>query len=406
MSNGLLMVIPSTIRFFELRCEIDEDYANNLREYLRSFSTVTFACPVSTKKTFDIARSIPMTKIEGYNRLTFIPLPYPYREDRYLKYYLSVRAKLSSEIARSDFLLFSPHAKYDWSTLAANLAISQSRKFGIECDYDYRNVGSFHLSSMRPGLRKLRKVWWAKSFYDAADRCLKHSAIALLQGQEVFDGLKHLAANPQKVLNVQVTSDDLISENELGRKIHSITGSRSLQIIYAGRMAAMKGPLDWLNALKGAIELGVDVKATWLGEGPMLSEMSNEIRRLGLQKNVELPGLVPRDELMRRLKYSDMFLFCHKTGELPRCLGEALVSGAPLVGYGTGYPRDLVAEHGGGEFAETGDWRALAQIIADLGKDRRRLATLVESAAKSGACLNRDAAIRQQIDLIRTYLGR
>jgi glycosyltransferase involved in cell wall biosynthesis len=406
MDGSLLMVIPTTVRIVESKREIDEDYANNLREYLHYFTSITFACPITTGHNFNIARSVSMTEIEGYERLTFVPLPYPYREDRYLKYYLSVRAILSNEIDRADFLLFSPHAKYDWSTLAANLAISRKRKFGIESDYDHRSVGDFHLSTMRPGLKKLRKLWWAKSFYRAADRCLAHSAIALLQGQEVFDGLKHLTSNPRKVLNVQVNSEDFILENDLSSKMRSITEPRPLQIIYAGRMAEMKGPLEWLNALKEAIELGANLKATWLGEGPMLAEMSREIRRLGLGENVVLPGLVPRKELMHRLKSSDLFLFCHKTGESPRCLGEALVSGTALVGYGSKYPRDLVAEHGGGEFAETGDWRALAQIITSLDRDRRRLATLVQGAARSGTCLDRDAAIRKRIDLIRTYLGR
>src|SRR4051812_28753145 len=98
MGDGLLMVIPSTVRIVESRLEIDQDYAHNLREYLRRFSTVTFACPLSQGQTFSIVRSISAKEIDGHERLTFMRLPYPYREDRYLRYYLSVRAKLSAAI--------------------------------------------------------------------------------------------------------------------------------------------------------------------------------------------------------------------------------------------------------------------------------------------------------------------
>ena len=322
MDGKLLMVIPSTVRLVGTIYQIDVDYANNLREYLRSFSTVAFACPVSVERTFDIARSILFNEIDGYERLRFISLPYPYREDRYLYNYLFVRAIIASEINNADYLLFSPHAKYDWCTMAANVAISQKRKFGIECDHDHRSVGDFHLSITRPGLRKIRKTWLTKSFYRAADRCLANSAIALLQGQDVFDGLKHLAPNPKKVLNVQVNSDDFILRSDLSAKIKSIIESRPLKIIYAGRMAAMKGPLDWLNALKGAIEMGANVEAIWLGAGPMLADMTSEIKRLELEKYVVLPGLVSREELIRHLKQSDVFLFCHKTGNPLGALGK------------------------------------------------------------------------------------
>lgn len=406
MSNSLLMVVPSNVRLVEGEIQVDSDYANNLRAYLRAFSKVTFACPIFTTKTVSIVRSVPMNQIEGHERLVFLPLPYPYREDRYLKNYISVRARLVKEIADADFLLFSPHSKYDWSTLAANLAISQKRKFGIESDYDHRSVGDFHLSLMPSGVKKLRKIWWTKSFYRAAERCLSHSALALLQGQEVFDGLKQFAPNPKKVLNVQVNSEDFIPQPELESKLQSLPSARPVKIVYAGRMAQMKGPLDWLQTLHAAIGKGANLEATWLGDGPMLAEMRDEIKRLGLEGRVALPGLVSREELFGRLRRSDVFLFCHKTGESPRCFGEALVSGAAIVGYGSAFPRDLVAERGGGEFVETGDWRGLAEIVVKLDKDRPRLARLVKNAFGSGGFLDRETAIRARISLIETYLGR
>src|SRR5579863_7669757 len=127
MRNNLLMVIPATVRWTGSEYEVDEDCSHNLREYLKSFSTVTFACPIPIRETFNIVRSIPMNQIDGHERLSFMRLPCPYREDRYFQHYLSVRSLLSAEIDKSEFLLFSPHAKYDWSTLAANLAISRGR---------------------------------------------------------------------------------------------------------------------------------------------------------------------------------------------------------------------------------------------------------------------------------------
>jgi len=117
----------------------------------------------------------------------------------------------------------------------------------------------------------------------------------------------------------------------------------------------------------------------------MLPLMRQEIERLGIGNNVVLPGIVDRQAIMANLKKADIFLFCHKTGESPRCLGEALAAGCPLVGYGTAYSRALVATRGGGEFAEINDWQSLGQTIVSLDQDRDKLEHLIQAAAASGA---------------------
>jgi len=406
MPNRLLLVIPPVVRLVKGVPEVEADFANNLRMYLRNFGEVTFACPISAhSENSGILRSLPIKDVENSNRLSFIPLPFPYREDRYLLHYLATRKLLRAEISKADYLLFSPHAKYDWSTLAATLAIKMKRKYDMESDWVHESVQRLHLAAMPPGLNKIRKTLWMHSFLRTVNKCFAHSSVALLQGQDVFDAYKDIAPNPRKVLNVQVAADDQISQIELDRKLAHILAGNPLRISYAGRMIGMKGPLDWLKAVHAAIESGVALTADWFGAGSLMDEMRSEVHRLGIQKNVSLPGVVGRDEIIARLKSTDIFLFCHKTGESPRCLGEALATGCPLVGYGAAYPRELVEVGGGGEFAEIGDWKGLAQLMISLDRDRLRLARLAEGAANSGKLLDRDTAIERRIDLIKTYLS-
>ena len=105
--------------------------------------------------------------------------------------------------------------------------------------------------------------------------------------------------------------------------------------------------------------------------------------------------------IMQTLKNSDIFLFCHKTPESPRCLVEALVSGCPLVGYGSAFPKDLVAQRGGGQFAAVGDWRELVNIVKKLDKNREKLGELIQSASATGRLYERDATMQHRIDLIK-----
>ena len=252
---------------------------------------------------------------------------------------------------------------FDWPTLAALEAIKMKRKYVFESDWDHESVSRFDINLMPWGLNKLRKTVWMHSFLRALYKCLSHSSFALLQGQDVFVAHKCAAPNPHKVLNVQVTSEDHIPSVELDAKLAGIREGKSLRISYAGRLAAMKGPLDWLQAIAAAIEAGVNLRGTWFGDGPLMPQMQQQIEHLGIQKRVTLAGVVGREEIMAKLRETDIFLFCHKTGELPRCLVEALATGCALVGYGTAYSRDLAATFGGGEFADVGNWKALAETI-------------------------------------------
>ena len=253
--------------------------------------------------------------------------------------------------------------------------------------------------------KKLRTMFWTNSFLGQVDRCFVNSSVALLQGQDVFDAYKAVAPNPRKVLNVQVSSEDYIPVAELRSKLDKINRGNAITIAYAGRMVEMKGPLDWISTVHAVIESGVKLHVTWFGDGPLMLEMRREVERMRIGRNVTLAGTVSREELMQCLRRTDIFLFCHKTGESPRCLGEALAAGCSLVGYGSAFPRDLVANHGGGEFARSGDWKMLASIVVSLNRDRPRLRQLVELAAASGRKLDRDTAMQERIDLIKRYLA-
>ena len=246
---------------------------------------------------------------------------------------------------------------------------------------------------------------WARSFLKTAEKQFSRSSLALLQGQDVFDAYKNIAPNPHRVLNVQISPEDHISAVRLQAKRDRIAAKEPLSISYAGQAIARKGPLDWLKAIHGISEAGVEFQATWFGDGSLMPEMKREAERLGIGGKVMFPGSVGRKEIMATLQNTDIFLFCHKTGESPRCLGEALASGCALVGYGTQYPRELVAKRGGGEFTEMDDSQGLADIIVCLDRDRAKLDGLVAAAAASGRLLDRDIAMQERIDLIKTHLS-
>jgi len=411
MGKRMLMVTPQVVLDRNGTLEIDPHFENNITGYLTRVDHVTVACtPAKVTAESWISNSIPIEQCKIADRFKLILLPEGYREDRYLLNHRRVAKLIEAEIDKADYLTFAPHAPFDWPTLAAKIAIRKGRRYDVEADWDMRQVSTAIWSTMKPGPNKLRKYVWFQWFFRDLEHIMSKSSLALLQGADVFNAYRQIAPNPRKVLNIQVTQDDLIGELDLGRKLKEIRAGEALRIIYTGRATHMKGPLEWLQTLKRLhdgtyYDSPVKFHATWYGDGDMLDEMRVFVAKHRLGDCVSIPGSVSRDEVLDAMRESHLFLFCHLTLESPRCIVEALASATAVVGYRTLYTDDLVREHGGGEFVPMHCWQELAQSLVNLNNDRERLAALVEGARATSQHFDRDAAIRERIDLIVELLS-
>jgi colanic acid/amylovoran biosynthesis glycosyltransferase len=401
--GSLLLVIPTVLELEDTNIRFDGDFSNNVEAYLREFDTVTVACPAHQRKN-----SFPSTKdlssVAGNERLNVIVLPEPYREDRYFINRGKVRKLLKDEIDKSEFVLISPHAAFDWSTLAAEICIEAGKKYNMEADWNLPQVTQYIWQQMPFGLNKFRKFLWQKYHNPKYLRCLKYSSLSLVQGEDVYNEYRKIAPNAFPVLNIQITDKDKISRESLDRKITAVERGAPLKIIYAGRAAEMKGPMEWLAALEILKKRGIEYHASWYGDGELLTKMKSFIHERGLSEYCDLLGNADRETVFSALQSADIFLFCHMTKESPRCLVEALAAAAPLVGFGTDYSRSLVRKFGGGAFVERGDVTGLADLLQHYSLHRHELASLIRSAADSGQALDRDIAISERISLMKQYL--
>lgn len=401
--QSLLLVIPTVLELDDGVVRFDRDFSNNLEAYLADFDRVTVACPAAPERgAFPGTRAA--TELPGAERLRTIVLPQPYREDRYLRRRGEVAALLTDEIDRARYILISPHAPFDWSTLAAEICIRRGRGYNMEADWNLPVTSHYIWSPMPFGLNKLRKKLWLVHHNRRYWRCLEHSRLALLQGEDVYNEYRTIAPNAHSVLNVQITDREKIPADRLAAKLVGVGADRPLRLVYAGRAIAMKGPMYWLETLRHLRAAGVRFEAVWFGTGAMLGEMQRTIARHGLEDCCRLPGSADRTVVFEAMRDADAFLFCHMGKESPRCLVEALASAAPLVGFGSDYSRSLVRDQGGGVFVEPGDSAGLARAMAELDRDRPALGELIAAAARSGRLLDRDRAIEQRIELMKRYL--
>jgi glycosyltransferase involved in cell wall biosynthesis len=404
MTGRLLQVLPSVMTLVNGELELETDFCEGLRLYLDNFDEICVACPVTTDvRNSGLRRSRRIKDLPFQNRIKVVALPNAYNWRDFLLSYANVRKVISGEIQKADYLVFSPHTLIgDWPTLAVREAIKMNRPYVIDADVVYEEVARVGSTKDHPWKRMVKQRVMTPIFQRQHRYCLEHSAAALLQGQDVFDAYAPYCRNPHKVYHMPVSEADYVSEGELQNRLLSLNEGRPLRITYVGRAIEMKGPIDWLRTLHAAKQAGARFEAAWLGDGLGLPNMRSTAESLGLTDVVSFEGYVSdRDQILGTLRHSDIFLFCHKTPESPRCLIEALASGCPLIGYGSSYPRDLVAQCGGGEFTEIGNWQALARIVADLDKNRDRLCELISQARVSGRLFERDATMQRRIDLIK-----
>ena len=299
----------------------------------------------------------------------------------------------------------TPHAPFDWPTLAALMLIKRGRPFAVQADWDLWSTIRLIYEDIKNPAKRARKYLHTRIFLRRYRTILEigEASVALLHGNDVFEANKNLTPNPRLIHNPSVDVDDQICQSELMAKTQRLLEGEPLRIVYAGRTEAMKGPLDWLASLASARDQGLEFTADWYGSGSMETEFKTKMKELKLEAKVQYHGKVARSTLFDALRASDVFLFCHKIRESPRNLIEALACGLPIIGYHSPYAKDLSEEYGGSVLHPVGEVAAVAASLLELDENRERLRQLVEQATASGVQYTRQAAIAERAGLMLEY---
>ncbi|MEM7064222.1 MAG: glycosyltransferase [Cyanobacteria bacterium P01_B01_bin.77] len=406
----ILQVFPSIIKEIEGDLFIDVDWADALKLYTENFDKVVFACPISTitqdNPDSGLKNCRPINQLPQWaSKLEVLPLPYAYKFHRFIYHKSSVRKILRDYIRKASYLEFSPSSLIgDWATLASTEAIKMKRPYVISGDIVYPERMRFSIQDQSKWKRYIKEYSSIKPFEKKYSTILKNAGLAFFQGQDVYDEYSPLPKVSHQIYHVTMTKEERISSSQLEHQITELKQGRALKICYAGRAGALKGPLDWIYALDAAIKSGVNLEATWIGDGSLLAEMQSLAQKLNITEHIQFTGFVSeRKKLLKILSESDIFLFCHKTRESPRCLLEALGSGCALIGYEGVYPEGLVKTYGGGLFTPINDWEGLSQLLVNMNSDRIQLSQLIQNAYRSGELHDRDTAYMNRINLIKQF---
>jgi 1,2-diacylglycerol 3-alpha-glucosyltransferase len=170
-------------------------------------------------------------------------------------------------------------------------------------------------------------------------------------------------------------------------------------LISAGRLAKEK---NWETLIKAAAEVlqeTQNVRLVILGDGDERRELEKLSKRLGVADKINLPGLVPFEEVPNYLAAADLFCFASTSETQGLVTMEAMAAGLPVVAVDASGTSDVV-EPGQSGLLTGNDSHELAQAILQVLQED----DLRESLKAAG--LNRVKAfdIKQQADrMVEVY---
>ena len=109
------------------------------------------------------------------------------------------------------------------------------------------------------------------------------------------------------------------------------------RILAVGRFCRKKGFPYLITAMARLRRKNFPVHLTLVGDGNWHHRIVSQIRRLGLEQDIDLPGFVPHDHLLGYMKTHNMMVVpsvIHKNGDrdgIPNVIMEALCNGMPVI---------------------------------------------------------------------------
>jgi glycosyltransferase involved in cell wall biosynthesis len=371
----LLLVNHVAVRDHDGTMAIDKQTRAGLDQLARHFERVTMVGLDGDLLPNDVG--VPVDK----DHVSVLSLPNGYRWTAYFRQRKAVRAHFTQLLDSHDTVVCGIGSLAgDWPGELARLCRRKHIPHAVWFDRVEPEIAAIEAATSRR--RHRVKTWLERPIMRWSHRRhVRGADVGIFQGQDTYAEFAPFSRRPLMVFDSHLDATDVISEVSLAAKVESVQ-SRPLRIMYAGRAAAMKAPMDWLLALAEFNRRQVEFTATWFGDGPAASDMRVRIRQLGLEQRVQLAGATSHPDVLDAMRNYDVFLHCHVTAESPRCIIEAAANGCAIVGYESKYVAGVL-EDGSGS-VPLGDWEQLADELERLHHNRDELTRRMQHSAEVG----------------------
>lgn len=120
-----------------------------------------------------------------------------------------------------------------------------------------------------------------------------------------------------------------------------IFSERKKIIGYIGRLSKEKGVMNFVKAMPDILKI-CDVKFLIGGDGPLLTEIQDYIKRHNLENKVTLVGWIPHDEIYKYLEQLKLLVLPSYTEGLPNIALESMAFRTPVLATPVGAVPDIL----------------------------------------------------------------
>ncbi|MEZ5401916.1 MAG: glycosyltransferase [Bryobacteraceae bacterium] len=187
---------------------------------------------------------------------------------------------------------------------------------------------------------------------------------------------------PGEPANIVPFFTSLVSEEQMDRARRAAGArkpSKTVRILYTGRLSQAKNIDVTLEAAAAARAQGAAVEVTIIGDGPEREALEALARKLGIAEWTTFTGGVGFETVMEHLERANTLVLASETEGWPKSAAEAMAFGVLCIGSNRGYFGRML--EGRGIAIEPRDKAALTGAIADLAANPENYEGLRRNAA-------------------------
>ena len=222
-------------------------------------------------------------------------------------------------------------------------------------------VVSFHGADVMVDLEK-------SAYRDATVRMLDAVRLVLVRSESLRAALLRLGCAEQKI-RIQRTGIPL---HEFPFAPRTWPSDGEWRFVHAGRLIEKKGLRTSLRAFADFARAHPQAHFTIAGEGPLLGELQESTRNLGISNQVTFAGFASQQQLRELFYASHIFLHPSETGPdgnqegVPNSMLEAMASGLPVFATNHGGIPEAIENGVSGVLVPERDAAALARQLSSL----------------------------------------
>jgi glycosyltransferase involved in cell wall biosynthesis len=239
-------------------------------------------------------------------------------------------------------------------------------------------VVSFHGADVMVDLDK-------PAYRRATNKMLEAVRLVLVRSESLQNSLVRLGC-PERKIRIQRTGIPL---QEVPFKSRVWPGDGAWRFVQACRLIEKKGLSTSLRAFAEFARRYPAAQFAIAGEGPLLAQLQERARKLGVADRVTFTGFISQTELRELFYRSHIFLHPSETGAdgnqegVPNSMLEAMASGLPVFATTHGGIPEAI-EHGiSGVLVPEGNADALARELSEAAGQPEKLTALAQKGAKA-----------------------